>query len=54
MNIGGTTVTGTVLAAPEFRNFYALVMMLPALTFREYVTYVPYPSLYFTDLFVER
>ena len=29
MNIWGTTVTGTLLAAKEFGNFYAHIMMLP-------------------------
>ena len=30
MNVQDTTVTGTVLLATEFRNFYAPVIMLPS------------------------
>ena len=34
LTIQGTTVTGTVLEATKFRDFFAYVMMLPPLTFK--------------------
>ena len=43
LNVRGTTVTGTVLLAMEFCEFYAHIMMLPTPNFRANVTAVAHP-----------
>ena len=50
LNVGDTTVAGTVLVAPDFYDFYAHVMMLLSLNFREIMTAVPHPLVQVTDL----
>ena len=43
INVQDTTVTGIVLTATEFRDFYAHVMILTPLNFRENLVAVPHP-----------
>ena len=49
LNICSTMLTSTVLADTKFYDFYAHIMMLPPLTFREIVKAVPHPSMYLTE-----
>ena len=50
MNVRGTTVTVTVLAAKKFRGFCAQVMMLPPLTSRANEKAVAHSLMYVTYL----
>ena len=48
--VRGTTVTGTLLAATDFCDFFVHVMMLTPLNFRKNATAMLHPSTYVTDL----
>ena len=50
LNVWGTTLTGTLLAAIEFWYFYVHVMMLPPLKLIENTTAATHHLLYVTDL----
>ena len=46
LSVHGTTVTGTILAVAEFRNFNVLVIMLTSPTFKINVTVACRPFMY--------